>query len=164
MGAGYVVREPDHRQQAIEPLRHPPGARAQKAQDDRLQQQPDQRGVQQDRDGQDEAHLLWWQRAGERERHEHHDHDRRRRVDHAAGPGDRIHRSEHRDDRYVRKRRGLLPGDSLNAPGGEHSYGNPLHDTGDLEILSGPQELVGQKGTYDVRFAGAALRGVYSFE
>ena len=57
-----------------------------------------------------------------------------------------------------------FPGNSLNAPGGEHSYGNPLHDTGDLETLSGPQELVGQKGTYDVRFAGAALRGVYSFE
>jgi hypothetical protein len=48
-----------------------------------------------------------------------------------------------------------FPGNSFNAPGGEHSYGNPFHQTGTFVIES---------GTLDVRFAGAALRGVYSIE
>ena len=81
-----LKRQPRLGQQAIQPRGHPPGARAEQTQDDRLQQQADQRGVEQHRDGEDEAHLLGRDRAGERERHEDHDHDRGGRVDHAAGP------------------------------------------------------------------------------
>jgi hypothetical protein len=57
-----------------------------------------------------------------------------------------------------------FPGNSLNAPGGVHSYGNPFHQTGTFVIESGPAELVGLSGTTDVSFAGAALHGVYSIE
>lgn len=57
-----------------------------------------------------------------------------------------------------------FPGNSLNAPGGARSFGNPFHQTGTFVIESGPAELVGLSGTSDVSFAGAALRGVYSIE
>ena len=57
-----------------------------------------------------------------------------------------------------------FPGNSLNAPGGVHAYGNPFHQTGTFVIESGPAELVGLSGTTEVAFAGAALRGVYSIE
>jgi hypothetical protein len=46
----------------------------------------------------------------------------------------------------------------------ERSYGNPFHQTGTFVIESGPAELVGLSGTFDVALAGAALHGVYSIE
>ena len=58
----------------------------------------------------------------------------------------------------------MRPGDSFNAPGGAHAYGNPFHQTGTFVIDSGPAELEGLSGTSDVSFAGAALRGVYSID
>jgi hypothetical protein len=57
-----------------------------------------------------------------------------------------------------------FPGNSFNAPGGAHAYGNPFHQTGTFVIDSGPAELGGLSGTSDVSFAGAALRGVYSID
>jgi hypothetical protein len=57
-----------------------------------------------------------------------------------------------------------FPGNSLNAPGGFHSYGNPFHQTGTFVVEEGPAELVGLTGTSDISFAGAALHGVYTIE
>jgi hypothetical protein len=57
-----------------------------------------------------------------------------------------------------------FPGNSLNAPGGFHSYGNPFHQTGTFVVEDGPAELVGLTGTSDISFAGAALHGVYTIE
>jgi hypothetical protein len=57
-----------------------------------------------------------------------------------------------------------FPGNSFNAPGGLRSYGNPFTQTGTFVVESGPASLVGLTGTSDVRFAGAALWGVYSIE
>jgi len=55
-----------------------------------------------------------------------------------------------------------FPGNSFNAPGGLHSYGNPFQQTGTFVIEDGPAELIGLTGTADVRLAGAALHGVYT--
>jgi hypothetical protein len=57
-----------------------------------------------------------------------------------------------------------FPGNSFNAPGGLRSYGNPFSQTGTFVVESGPASLVGLTGTSTVRFAGAALRGVYSID
>ena len=55
-----------------------------------------------------------------------------------------------------------FPGNSFNAPGAFHSYGNPFHQTGTFVVEDGPAELIDLTGTSDVRFAGAGLRGVYT--
>ena len=52
---------------------------------DREQDQPDQEGVEQHRDAEDDAHFLGWERIGEREGEEHGDHDRRSGEDDASG-------------------------------------------------------------------------------
>ena len=57
-----------------------------------------------------------------------------------------------------------FPGNSFNAPGGFHSFGNPFHQTGTFVVEDGPAELIGLMGTSDVRLAGAGLRGVYTIE
>jgi hypothetical protein len=57
-----------------------------------------------------------------------------------------------------------FPGNSFNAPRSERSYGNPFRHTGTFVIESGPAELVELPGTFDVAFAGAALRGIYSMQ
>jgi hypothetical protein len=57
-----------------------------------------------------------------------------------------------------------FPGNSFNAPGAARSYGNPFQQTGTFEVVSGAPALVGLTGTSSVRFAGAALRGVYSID
>src|SRR5215207_7118050 len=87
LGLWHFVRQRDLRQQAIQPRGHPPGAWAEQAEDDRLQQQPNQRGVEQHSDSEDEAHLLGRERARDRECHEHYDHDRGSCVDHTPRPG-----------------------------------------------------------------------------
>jgi hypothetical protein len=51
-----------------------------------------------------------------------------------------------------------FPGNSFNAPGGFHSFGNPFHQTGTFVVEEGPAERVGLTGTSDVSFAGAACR------
>jgi hypothetical protein len=69
-------------------------------------------------------------------------------------------------DPIVMAETGLVcfPGTSFNAPGGLRSFGNPFLQTGTFVIEEGPPELIGLTGTSDVRFAGAALRGVYSID
>jgi hypothetical protein len=69
-------------------------------------------------------------------------------------------------DPIVMAESGLVcfPGNSLNAPGGLQSYGNPFHQTGTFVVEEGPAELVGLTGTSDISFAGAALQGVYTIE
>jgi hypothetical protein len=57
-----------------------------------------------------------------------------------------------------------FPGNSFNAPGGFHSFGNPFHQTGTFVVEDGPAELIELTGTSDVRLAGAGLRGVYTIE
>ena len=57
-----------------------------------------------------------------------------------------------------------FPGNSFNAPGWFHSFGNPFHQTGTFVVEEGPAELVGLTGTSDVRLAGAGLRGMYTIE
>jgi hypothetical protein len=57
-----------------------------------------------------------------------------------------------------------FPGNSLNAPGGFHSFGNPFHQTGTFVVEEGPAELLELTGTSDISFAGAALQGVYTIE
>ena len=57
-----------------------------------------------------------------------------------------------------------FPGNSFNAPGGLHSYGNPFHQTGTFVIEDGPAELIGLTGTSESSIAGAALKGVYTIE
>ena len=57
-----------------------------------------------------------------------------------------------------------FPGNSFNAPGGFHSFGNPFHQTGTFMVEDGPAELIERPGTSDVSLAGAGLRGVYTIE
>ena len=61
---------------------------AEQAQQHGHEQQPDERGVQQDGDAEDDAHLLGRQRPGEREGEEHRDHHRGGGEDDAAGVRD----------------------------------------------------------------------------
>ena len=69
-------------------------------------------------------------------------------------------------DPIVMSESGLVcfPGNSFNAPGAFHSYGNPFHQTSTVLVEDGPAELIGLTGTSDVSLAGAGLRGVYTIE
>jgi hypothetical protein len=69
-------------------------------------------------------------------------------------------------DPLVMSESGLVcfPGNSFNAPGGFHSFGNPFHQTGTFMVEDGPTELNGLTGTSDVSLAGAGLRGIYTIE
>jgi hypothetical protein len=69
-------------------------------------------------------------------------------------------------DPIVMSESGLVcfPGNSFNAPGGFHSFGNPFHQTGTFMVEDGPAELIERPGTSDVSLAGAGLRGVYTIE
>jgi hypothetical protein len=69
-------------------------------------------------------------------------------------------------DPLVMSESGLVcfPGNSFNAPGGFHSFGNPFHQTGTFVVEGGPADLIELTGRSDVRVAGADLRGVYTIE
>jgi len=79
--------------QPAQPRRQPPAAAPDQPQQHRYQEQPDERGVEQDRDPEDHAHLLRWQWAREGEGEEHGDHHGCRREHDTSGMS---HSTDHR--------------------------------------------------------------------
>ena len=161
--------EVDGREQPVQPRRQPPGAVPEQAHRRRDQDHPDQRHVQQDRDGQADAEHLGHDVGVQDEGTEDRDHDERRAGDHPRGRADTlddralglavlqvlladpaeqehlvVHRQTEQDREHQHRcqrhdRHGLVHADQVGAPA-------PLEDGHDHAVRRTDAEHVEQRG------------------